>query len=201
MLTSKHQFDTKQDKITYLDNNQALILINELVEEQERPITTFNESGSGETESTTEYETVTVYSYDGYITSVSDKTESGVLKSIKENVIAAIKAYDTSCAVNNFLFNGKWLWVDKSTRVGLMNSITIEKNAGKENTVMWFNGDKIELSCESAIQFLSMLEMYALTCYNVTAAHEKAVEGFTTVDEILNYDYTSGYPEKLRLGM
>lgn len=41
--------------------------------------------------------------------------------------------------------------------------------------------------------------MYALGCFNVTAAHKAAVEELTTIDEVLAYDYTKGYPERLKM--
>ena len=40
--------------------------------------------------------------------------------------------------------------------------------------------------------------MYALKCFNATAAHKKAVAELNTVEEVLGYDYTKCYPEKLR---
>ena len=50
----------------------------------------------------------------------------------KKEVIRKIDAYDKSSDVNSFLLNGIQVWLDKDTRVGLMNSIKIEKDAGKE---------------------------------------------------------------------
>ena len=44
---------------------------------------------------------------------------------------------------------------------------------------------------------LSSLELYALNCYNVTAKHKVAIEGLTNIEDIINYDYTVGYPDKL----
>ena len=41
------------------------------------------------------------------------------------------------------------------------------------------------------------LELYALECYNVTAAHKADIEALTTVEEVVAYDYESDYPEKL----
>lgn len=112
-----------------------------------------------------------------------------------------IADYDTSPAVNSFTLNGAEVWLDKSTRVGLMNSTTIEKAAGKETTTLWFAIEGVEteitLPCDTAIQMLSALEMYALECYNRTAQHKAAVAKLTTVEEAEAYDYTTGYPEKL----
>ena len=53
-----------------------------------------------------------------------------------------------------------------------MNSINIEKNAGKEESVLWLNGICITVNCDAAVQMLSSLELYALACYNKTAEHK-----------------------------
>ena len=89
------------------------------------------------------------------------------------------------------------MWLPKETRVGLVNTVTIEKNAGKETTVLWFGGERYELPVDTALQMLSALELYALECYNVTAAHKAAVNALESVEDVVAYDYTQGYPEKL----
>ena len=116
---------------------------------------------------------------------------------IKEEAIEQITEYDQSEDVNSFTLQGKQMWLPKETRVGLVNSVTIEKNAGKETTVLWFGGEKYELSVDTALQMLSALELYALECYNVTAAHKAAVNALERVEDVVAYDYTQGYPEKL----
>ena len=116
---------------------------------------------------------------------------------IKEEAIEQITEYDQSEDVNSFTLQGKTMWLPKETRVGLVNSVTIEKNAGKETTVLWFGGEKYELSVDTALQMLSALELYALECYNVTAAHKAAVNALESVEDVVAYDYTQGYPEKL----
>lgn len=118
-----------------------------------------------------------------------DKAKKAVLKKIDE--------FDKSSEVNSFYLNGVRVWLNKDTRVGLMNSLTIEKNAGKEKSTLWFNNICIVVNCDTAIQMLSALELYALSCYNVTAEHKVAVENLANVEEINNYDYTTGYPDML----
>lgn len=112
-----------------------------------------------------------------------------------------IADYDTSPAVNSFKLDGADVWLDKATRVGLMNSTSIEKAAGNGTTTLWFAIGGVEteitLPCDTAIQMLSALEMYALACYNRTAQHKAAVAKLTTVEEVEAYDFTTGYPEKL----
>ena len=115
----------------------------------------------------------------------------------KEEAIEQITEYDQSEDVNSFTLQGKTMWLPKETRVGLVNSITIEKNAGKETTVLWFGGERYELPVDTALQMLSALELYALECYNVTAAHKAAVNALESVEDVVAYDYTQGYPEKL----
>lgn len=121
------------------------------------------------------------------------------LTAAKEQKIAEIDAYDQSEAVNGFTLNGAVVWLDKATRVGLMNSTNIAKATGSANTTLWLGGERMVVPCDKAIQLLSALEMYALGCFNVTASHKAAVEAMTTIDEVLAYDYTQGYPEQLKM--
>ena len=126
-----------------------------------------------------------------------ESEKDNALDVAKEEAIEQIEAYDTSEAVNSFTLQGKEMWLPKETRVGLVNSVTIEKNAGKETTTLWFDGAKYELPVDAALQMLSALELYALECYNVTAAHKAAVNALESVEDIVAYDYTQNYPEKL----
>ena len=128
-------------------------------------------------------------------------TESEKLEQAKVEKIAEITAYDTSDKVNGFVLNGAVVWLDKATRVGLMNSTTIAKGMGQATTTLWLGDTKLEVGCDMAIQLLSVLEMYALECFNVTAAHKKAVAELTDIGDVLSYDYTKGYPEKLMMNI
>lgn len=117
----------------------------------------------------------------------------------KEVKTMEITAYDGSLDVNSFTLDREQVWLDKSTRVGLMNSTQIEKTAGHETTTLWFGGKSYTIPCDMAIQMLYALELYALECYNTTAQHKANVMALQTKEEIEAYDYTTGYPEKLNL--
>lgn len=121
------------------------------------------------------------------------------LETVKAQMLMEIDAYDTSSAVNGFLLNGQRMWLDKATRVGLMNSTNIAKSMGETTTTLWLGGAQMTVSCDKAIQLLSALEMYALQCYNVTAQHKAAVEGLSSIEEVLEYDFKAGYPEQLKM--
>lgn len=124
-------------------------------------------------------------------------TESEKLEQAKADKIAEITAYDTSDKVNGFVLNGLLVWLDKATRVGLMNSTTIAKAAGQQTTTLWLKGIKLVVDCDKAIQLLSALEMYALECFNVTAAHKAAVSELKIIKEVEAFDVTADYPQQL----
>ena len=131
----------------------------------------------------------------------SVKMDALKLKQAKVEKIAEIAAYDTSSSVNGFMLNGLLVWLDKATRVGLMNSTTIAKASGQETTTLWLGGMKLVVDCDKAIQLLSALEMYALECFNVTASHKQAVSELTTIEEVEAYNYKSGYPKMLEMSV
>lgn len=108
-----------------------------------------------------------------------------------------IEAYDSSPAVNSFCLDGMAVWLDKATRVGLMNSLNCEKAAGRTETTLWLGTTPFTLNVEQAIQLLAAVELYALQSFNVTASHRAAVEVLATRNEIEAYDYTAGYPARL----
>ena len=188
-------FEQKQPMVVVCKSGRAMIALNEqVVKTMENMPTGMTDEGEMRYEEREKEQ----YSYDVcWIDGVS--SDADVLQRAKEAVLAAIEAYDTSSSVNGFILNGERVWLDKSTRVGLMNSTQIAKAMGQKTTTLWFGGMQIEVNCDKAIQLLSALEMYALECFNVTAAHKKAVAELNTVEEVLGYDYTKGYPKQLKM--
>lgn len=123
------------------------------------------------------------------------------LEDKKRDKIRDVEHHDTSAEVNSFMLNGNAVWLSKADRVGLMNSIGIEKASGREVSTLWFGGVKLEINCDTAIQLLSALELYALECYNVTASHKANIQALTTQEDVESYDYTIGYPDKLEINL
>jgi len=133
------------------------------------------------------------WGFEPYVPPVPERT----LEVAKSEKIAEITAYDTSDAVNSFALGNATMWISRDDRVSIMNSTTILKNAGTETTTLWYGGQKYTLPCDTLIQMLSALEVYALQCYDVTEEHKVAVNALTTIEDVDAYDYTTGYPEKL----
>nr|DAI77525.1 MAG TPA: protein of unknown function (DUF4376) [Caudoviricetes sp.] len=188
-------FEQKQPKVVVCKSGRAMIALNEQVVQSVESVPM---GMTDEGEMRYEEREKEQYAYDVcWLEKVG--TEADVLNSAKASVLAAIEAYDSSSAVNGFVLNGQRVWLDKATRVGLMNSTTIAKAMGQSTTTLWLGDVKLVVECDKAIQLLSALEMYALECFNVTAAHKKAVAEMSTVESVLQYDYTAGYPKMLEM--
>ena len=190
-MTTSLTFLERHPLIEYGVLGNTYVYANE--QEVEEEYTDMNPDGNDEKK------TRTVYKYDVVDIDKRFKTEDEVIAELKELKNDEITKYDTSSNVNVFSLNGVDVWLDRDTRVSLMNSTTIAKNMGQENTTLWLGTFKITVKCDQAIQLLSALEMYALSCFNKTAEHKKNVEALSTINEIVSYDYTVGYPEKLNL--
>lgn len=112
---------------------------------------------------------------------------------------AQIQGYDNSEKVNIFYFDGLALWLDKATRVGLVNSITIEKKAKRNTTCLWFGSHRTNVNVDVALGILSQIELYAHECYNVTALHLVQIDECDTVEALRAFDICADYPEILHL--
>lgn len=192
----KYYFDEAQPRLTVGDG-VVLLLINGKEE------TEFSDGMPAENGmATTEAVVRKVWVYDGVRLETGGMTsEAALTAAAQKMVLAEIEKHDTSPAVNSFILNGQRVWLDKATRVGLMNSTSIAKAMGQPTTTLWLGDAKLVVECDKAIQLLSALEMYALECFNVTAAHKKAVSEMSTVEEVLGYDYTAGYPDVLTMNV
>lgn len=110
-------------------------------------------------------------------------------------LIAKIKQYDKSSNVNGFYYNEKEYWYDKNTRVGLQTLV----NSSTEDVTLILGDNFVELSIDKAKQFLQQLEVYAGKCYLNTQKHLQAIKSLKTIEDLINYDYTVGYPSKITL--
>ena len=119
------------------------------------------------------------------------------IEEVRKMKVSEIQSFDKSNCVNSFDLLGKSMWLDKSTRVGLFNSISIEKQIGKTDTVLWYDAIKYIIPIPDALAMLNKIEMYALNCYNVTQSHIAAVRTLQTIEEVESYNFKVGYPAKL----
>ena len=111
-------------------------------------------------------------------------------ESLRQVLIGKVKNIDNS---KEFKYKGKKLWWDKSTRAGLLNLA----NSSTDNVAILIGDDIISFNLESLKDLLAQLEVYSSKCLIVTHKHIKAIEKLQTFEDILKYNYTLGYPDKV----
>ena len=121
------------------------------------------------------------------------------IKEIKELLLSLQAEYDNSAEVNSFYLNGKRVWFDKDTRVGLFNLLNIEKASNTETTTLWFSNTSIEIQVDKAMALLTMIEKYAKQCYDNTHKHYVEINQLESIEDCLQYDITAGYPDILNI--
>ena len=126
--------------------------------------------------------------------------ESDAVKFLKNMISRLIIKRDSSSEINEFYISGIPVWLDKETRVGLALRFASEKGAGLTNTTLWMSGMQFPFDLTVAEQVLGGIEIYASQCYDNTQRHLAEIQKLNTVKDLVNYDFTAGYPEKLRLG-
>ena len=130
-----------------------------------------------------------------YITpepSVEDKLEKA-----KNSKIEEVLTYDSSEQVNIFYISDMPIWMDKATRAGLKLRFEAELESARTETILWYGGHQFPLNLDVAMKMLYAIEIYASACYDNTQHHLANVAALSTSAEVDNYDYTTGYPEKL----
>lgn len=190
-------FEQKQPMVVVCKSGRAMIALNEqVVKTMENMPTGMTDEGEMRYEEREKEQ----YSYDVcWIDGVS--SEADVLQRAKEAVLAAIEAYDTSSSVNGFILNGERVWLDFELRDRVYQGNERLQRIGRTDTTLWLGDHCYNLSIEQAQNIISHIEAYAKDCYNVTAAHKAAVEKLQTVEEVLAYDYTAGYPKLLEMSV
>ena len=113
----------------------------------------------------------------------------------KEAKIAEINAYDKSEAVDGFILDNAFAWLDRDTRGGLSRRLCSEEAKGREITTLWLGTQCYTLPIPLAKKLLDIIELYAADCFDTTARHRAAVLALSDIEAVRSYDHTAGYPE------
>lgn len=180
-------FSEPQQRVTVGAYGKVLVLLNERKEKA------VGDSMGNETREAVPTEQ---YVYDGCLLDTGGMaSEQALLAAAKREVLSAISTYDASDSVNTLVVNGQRGWLDKATRVGLMNGVAVAKACGMERMSLWIDGREYVMDVARLEELLVKVEVYAMGCYNVTAGHRRAVDGLTTLEAVLGYDFKAGYPK------
>lgn len=180
-------FSEPQQRVTVGAYGKVLVLLNE---RKEKAV------GDSMGDETREAVPTEQYVYDGCLLDTGGMvSEQALLAAAKREVLSAISTYDASDCVNTLVVNGQRGWLDKATRVGLMNGVGVAKTCGLEMMSLWIDGREYVMDVARLEELLVKVEVYAMGCYNVTAGHRRAVDGLTTLEAVLGYDFKAGYPQ------
>lgn len=126
-------------------------------------------------------------------------TAEEVLERAKQQKIAELEAYDASDAVNQFFLGEYPLWLDFNERERLKAQIESRLRLGYQTMTKTYGGLPAVTYPLSAWQVMSdQLEAYAGDCQEVTNGHKAAILLLQSVQEVEAYDFTVGYPKRLR---
>lgn len=135
----------------------------------------------------------------------------GIPANFKEYLLKKVRLYDASSAVNSFKYNGKEYWLDKLQRGSILNLLnTPVATAADTGSMDIILGDDIySIKPEKLADLINSLEQYAYKCKVTTQKHINEINNYKDptnheeygkfIDFIINYDYMSGYPEKIEL--
>lgn len=120
------------------------------------------------------------------------------LEDAKREKLHEIDSYDNSEEVNSFTINNTIsAWFSSEERSGYKNSIDSAKVLGVKELSL-FVGDKlITVSVEEAEYMLASIQLYADSCFMVTKRHKIEIESLESIEEVDEYNYKVGYPERL----
>ena len=140
-------------------------------------------------------EQLTEWGYEEYIE--PEPTEEELLQRAKDSKIAELEAYDSSDAVNSFSIGGQPMWLTVEERQQIATQISAHSAAGLDSMTRWFEGQEYTFPVSTWYQMLTALELYAGDALNVTEGHKAAIKSLQTVQEVEDYDFTTGYPCKM----
>lgn len=129
-----------------------------------------------------------------------EPTNAEKLQAAKAEKLMQIENYDASPNVEQFTINGTPMWLNHEVRQQIKTSVEAYIATGAQTVTKIFDGVEYTFPCETWLQMLAALEVYAAEALNTTERHKINVQNLTTVKEVRDYDYTTNYPKKLNFG-
>lgn len=112
-----------------------------------------------------------------------------------------IDEYSRSPAVKTYLLNGVEGWETSEDRNSISKAASDKAAIGRTTYTLYHGGVGFPLTPSEVIATLAKVEVYASDCYDVTEQHKRYVDTLLNIQEVKDYDYTVGYPEKLHLNV
>lgn len=117
------------------------------------------------------------------------------MEAAKKELEEKIWAYDKQ--TEEFFISGVSVWLNREERQTILRRCDAEEAKGLETVVLRKNGMKFELPIATCRGIVLEVEFYASRCYDNREDLLVAKDELTSAEEVLAFDWTSGYPEKL----
>lgn len=120
------------------------------------------------------------------------------IEEAKAEKLRQIDEYDNSNKVNDFIINSTiHTWFTPTERANYKQSVEAAELMKVDKLQFFIENQLFEVDTIKAKQMLAMIQLYADSCFIVTKQHKLAVEELTTIEDVDNYNYKVGYPNKL----
>lgn len=128
---------------------------------------------------------------------IPEEEPTSMLDLYKENKLKQLVEYDNSIKVNGFFVGEQLTWIDRDTRNTYKASIEAAELLGETSIIVPILGMILNIPIEKGKIALAKIQRYADACAIVTARHKMAISQLTSEEDVMGYDFTAGYPEKI----
>ena len=184
----KQTFDTIQPRFIISQTGKVFINANE------------TEIQVDETDFEGNIKKVKKYEYDTDSVMVNNVTESNILASLKSKKKKESLDYYNSDDINLIEVQGVYVYLDPDLRFKIKERLIATKEKGIENTNLNFKSIRLEnINVDTALKMLDEIVLQYAKAYDVEQQHEINIDSFSTIENVISYDYKSCYPSKLNL--
>ena len=108
--------------------------------------------------------------------------------------------YYNSDDINLVEVQGVYVYLNSDLRFKIKERLVATKEKGIETTNLNFKSIRLDnISVDAASEMLDEIVFQYAKAYDVEQQHEINIDSFSTIEDVISYDYKSGYPEKLSL--
>lgn len=128
-----------------------------------------------------------------------EPTEEEKLNRSKNSKKYEVQMYHDSNDVKGFSINGEDYSVDTETLNKMTFRVMAESAMKINKTTLWFDGKAYNFKTKDAMELLYQLQIYFGDCFDVTNEHKNNIDSLSNSDDVDQYDYRAGYPEKVAI--
>ena len=184
----KQTFDTIQERLIISQTGKVFINVKE------------TEVQVDETDFEGNIKKVKKYEYDTDSVIVNNITESNILAALKSKKKKESLDYYNSDDINLVEVQGVYVYLNSDLRFKIKERLVATKEKGIETTNLNFRSIRLDnISVDIASEMLDEIVFQYAKAYDVEQQHEINIDSFSTIEDVISYDYKSGYPEKLSL--